>query len=40
MPKYRKFTQEYRDEAVLMVIQSGAALLEGPQAALGMAPSR
>jgi len=22
MPKYRKFTQEYRDEAVLMVIQS------------------
>ena len=22
MPKYRKFTQEYRDEAVLMVIQT------------------
>jgi transposase-like protein len=22
MPKYRKFTQEYRDEAGLMVIQS------------------
>ena len=27
MLKYRKFTQEYRDEAVLMVIQSQLPIL-------------